>query len=290
MAKSLYETLGVSESASADEIKKAYRKLARKYHPDVNKDKGAEDKFKEINGAYEVLSNHDKKQQYDQVGDNMFGGQNFHDFAQGQSAGGVNLDDILSQMFGAGAGGFGGASFGNAGFEGFGGFSEPDLDLQAQINIDFRTAVLGGKQHISLNSTSFDIKIPEGIKNGQKIRAKGKGKSQNGKQGDLIIKVNVAPDAQYSQNGSTLIKYFDVPLKTALFGGKVQVETLHKNFTLKVPQDTKENQKFRVKDLGILDRKDKTRGDLHLKANIVLPSLDELDDDLKTLMQEKLPS
>ncbi len=289
MAKSLYETLGISESASADEIKKAYRKLARKYHPDVNKDKGAEDKFKEINGAYEVLSNHDKKQQYDQVGDSMFGGQHFHDFAQGQNAG-VNLDDILSQMFGGGASGFSGAGFGNSNFEGFGGFGEPDLDLQAQINIDFRTAVLGGKQHISLNNTSFDIKIPEGIKDGQKIRAKGKGKSLNGKKGDLIIKINVAPDAQYSQNGSTLIKYFDIPLKTAWFGGKVQIETLHKNFTLKIPENTKENQKFRVKDLGILDRKAKTRGDLHLKANIVIPSLSELDDDLKNLMQEKLPS
>jgi curved DNA-binding protein len=106
MAKSLYETLEVSENASADEIKKAYRKLARKYHPDVNKDPKAEEKFKEINAAYEVLSDPQKKQQYDQHGDSMFGGQNFSDFARNQG-GGVDLDEILRQMFGGGAAGFG---------------------------------------------------------------------------------------------------------------------------------------------------------------------------------------
>ncbi len=99
MAKSLYETLEVNENATHDEIKKAYRKLARKYHPDVNKDKGAEEKFKEINAAYEVLSDPEKKQQYDQYGDSMFGGQNFHDFARGQGSS-VDLDEILRQMFG----------------------------------------------------------------------------------------------------------------------------------------------------------------------------------------------
>jgi curved DNA-binding protein len=110
MSKSLYETLEVSPSASESEIKKAYRKLARKYHPDVNKDPSAEDKFKEINAAYEVLSDKEKKAQYDQYGDAMFGGQNFHDFSQSQG-GNVDLDEILRQMFsgGGGSGGSGGA-------------------------------------------------------------------------------------------------------------------------------------------------------------------------------------
>ncbi|MGB9801973.1 MAG: DnaJ domain-containing protein, partial [Arcobacter sp.] len=198
MAKSLYETLEVSDSASSDEIKKAYRKLARKYHPDVNKDKDAEEKFKEINAAYEVLSDKEKKQQYDQHGDSMFGGQNFHDFARGQG-GNVDLDEILRQMFG-GSGGFGGSGFGNQGFGGqsFGGYNEPDLDMSAQITIAFDISILGGKQQVSFNNESFDIKIPEGIRDGQKIRAKGKGKSYNGKRGDLIIKINVAPSPEYT--------------------------------------------------------------------------------------------
>jgi len=176
MAKSLYETLEVSENASSEEIKKAYRKLARKYHPDVNKDIKAEEKFKEINAAYEVLSHPEKKQHYDQYGDSMFGGQNFSDFARSQGRG-VDLDEILRQMFG-GAGGFSGG-FSRNGFGSFG-FDEPDLDTNAQVTIPFDVAILGGKQHISLNNDSFDVKIPEGIESGQKIRAKGKGKFYQG--------------------------------------------------------------------------------------------------------------
>lgn len=285
MAKSLYETLEINEKASADEIKKAYRKLARKYHPDVNKDPQAEEKFKEINAAYEVLSNPEKKQQYDQHGDSMFGGQNFHDFARGQGSN-VDLDEILRQMFGGGGG------FGRSGFSqgGFGGFSEPDLDTNAQITIPFDVAVLGGKQFINLNSDSFDVKIPEGIEDGQKIRAKGKGKSYQGQKGDLILKINVASNPDYERNGDTLIKSFDLPLKTALFGGKVEIKTIHKDITLKVPQNTKQNQRFRVKELGVLNRKVGVRGDLYLKANIVLPKIEDLDEEFVKILEEKLPS
>ena len=288
MAKSLYETLEINENASADEIKKAYRKLARKYHPDVNKDPQAEEKFKEINAAYEVLSNPEKKQQYDQYGDSMFGGQNFHDFARGQGSN-VDLDEILRQMFG-GAGGFSRGGFSQGGFGGFGGFNEPDLDTNAQITIPFDVAVLGGKQFINLNNDSFDVKIPEGIEDGQKIRAKGKGKSYQGKKGDLILKINVSTNPDYERNGDTLTKFFDLPLKTALFGGKIEVKTIHKDITLKVPQNTKQNQKFRVKELGVLNRKTGIKGDLYLKANIVLPKIEDLDEDLVKILEEKLPS
>lgn len=287
MAKSLYETLNVSENASSDEIKKAYRKLARKYHPDVNKDKDAEEKFKEINAAYEVLSDTQKKQQYDQYGDQMFGGQNFHDFARGQGQG-VDLDDILRQMFG-GQGGFGGGNFGQQGFGGFGGYEEPNLDMNAQITIAFDVSVLGGKQHISMNNDAFDIKIPEGINDGQKIRARGKGKSHGSQKGDLIIKVNVAKSPEYERDEDTLIKTFDVPLKTALFGGKIEIKTIHKDITLKIPQDTKQHQKFRVKEMGVLNRKTKTKGNLYLKANIILPKIEELDEDLVEILKDKLP-
>ena len=288
MAKSLYETLEINEKATADEIKKAYRKLARKYHPDVNKDPQAEEKFKEINAAYEVLSNPEKKQQYDQYGDSMFGGQNFHDFARGQGSN-VDLDEILRQMFGGG-GGFGRSGFSQGGFGGFGGFSEPDLDTNAQITVPFDVAVLGGKQFINLNNDSFDVKIPEGIEDGQKIRAKGKGKSYQGQRGDLILKINVATSPDYERNGDTLVKSFDLPLKTALFGGKIEVKTIHKDITLKVPQNTKQNQRFRVKELGVLNRKSGIKGDLYLKANIVLPKIEDLDEDLVKILEEKLPS
>lgn len=298
--KSLYETLELQENATASEIKKAYRKLAKQYHPDINKTKEAEEKFKEINAAYEVLSDEKKKSQYDMHGDNMFGGQNFHDFAQGQGAG-VDLDDILRGMFGGGgaAGGFGGGGFGGAqgfgggspfGNQGFGGYQQPDLDSQAQITIPFDVAILGGKQNVSIQNDSFDIKIPEGIKDGQKIRAKGKGRSHGSQRGDLILKINVATSPEYEREDDDLTKKFDVSLKTALFGGKVEIKTIHKTLTLKVPQNTKQLQTFRVKELGALNSKTKVKGDLYLKANIVLPKLDELDDDLVALLEEKLPN
>jgi curved DNA-binding protein len=218
----------------------------------------------------------------------MFGGQNFHDFARGQGSN-VDLDEILRQMFG-GAGGFSRGGFSQGGFGGFGGFNEPDLDTNAQITIPFDVAVLGGKQFINLNNDSFDVKIPEGIEDGQKIRAKGKGKSYQGKKGDLILKINVSTNPDYERNGDTLTKFFDLPLKTALFGGKIEVKTIHKDITLKVPQNTKQNQRFRVKELGVLNRKTGIKGDLYLKANIVLPKIEDLDEDLVKILEEKLPS
>lgn len=295
MAKSLYDTLELKENATADEIKKAYRKLARKYHPDVNKDPSAEEKFKEINAAYEVLSDPEKKSQYDRFGDNMFGGQNFHDFARGQGGAGIDLDEILRSVF-SGGGGFSSRGFNNTngfrsgGFGGFGGFEEEDLDLEATITIPFSTAILGGKQHVSLNNgTSFDVKIPEGIKDGQKIRVKEKGKKVGSRVGDLIIKINIAQSDEYTRENNDLIKTFDVSLRDALFGGKVEIPTLHKTISLKVPQNTKQGQRFRVKELGVLDKSSGTRGDLYLKANIVLPKIENIDKDLLEMMEAKLP-
>ena len=289
MSKSLYETLGVSENATQSEIKKAYRNLAKKYHPDINKTKEAEEKFKEINAAYEILGDEEKKAQYDQYGDTMFGGQNFHDFARGQGAG-VDINEILRQMFGQGgfgAGGFSGG-FGAGGFGG--GFAQPDLDISATLTIDFETAVKGGKKNISINGETFDIKIPQGVKDGQKIRAKGKGRSAQGfPRGDLIITLNVQESSEYTRDGDDLIKSFDIPLKTALFGGKVEIETLERTITLKVPKNTKQNQKFRVKEMGVLNRKTNQKGSLYLKANIILPKIEDLDPQLVQILEEKLP-
>ena len=291
MSASLYDTLGISQSASADEIKKAYRRLARKYHPDINKDKGAEEKFKEINAAYEILKDDSKRQQYDQHGDSMFGGQNFHDFASGQ--GGADLDEILRSMFGGGMGGgrsgFGG--FNSGGFNGsnFGGFQAPDLDVQAKITIPFNVAISGGKHSISYGGNDFDIKIPAGIKNGEKMRLKGKGKNYQGQKGDLFLSVEVSNSPDYERDEDDLTKNFDIPLKTALFGGKVAVETPYKEVTLKVKENTKNGQKFRVKGYGVINRKSQIKGDLYLKANIILPDVKNLDEDLKEMMKEKLP-
>lgn len=288
MSKSLYETLDVSESASAEEIKKAYRKLARKFHPDINKEESAAEKFKEINAAYEVLSDTDKKAQYDQYGDQMFGGQNFHDFAQGQG-GGVDLDEILRQMFGGGGGGGFSGGFGGAGARGgFGGFGGPDLDMQARITVPFMVSVNGGKHNVSANGQSFDIKIPAGIKSGETMRVRGKGKEYQGQAGDLLIQVEVASSDEYERKGDNLYKTFDVPLKEALFGGKIAIETPEKEVSLKVPQNTKNGQKFRLKGKGVSDRKTALRGDLYLVANVVLPDVDTLDDELKAMIEAKL--
>ncbi len=287
MSKSLYETLEVPSSASEAEVKKAYRKLARQYHPDVNKDPDAEEKFKEINAAYEILSDKQKRSQYDMHGDSMFGGQNFHDFARGQG-GNADLDDILRSMFSQGGGGFGGG-FGGGGFGGGFGQQSMNLDIETKITVPFSISVLGGKHSVSMQGESFDIKIPAGIKNGEKLRVRGKGKDMGGQKGDLYLIITVAQSNDYEREGDDLVKSFDVPLKSALFGGKVSVETLEKEITLKVPQNTKNAQRFRVKDMGVTNRKTNIRGNLYLKANIVLPSVDSLDEEFVKVLQEKLP-
>jgi curved DNA-binding protein len=290
LSKSLYETLDVSENASADEIKKAYRKLARKYHPDINKSPEAEEKFKEINAAYEILSDSSKKQQYDMHGDSMFGGQSFHDFAGG-AGGSADLDEILRNIFGGGgfAGGFGGGGFSNGGFGGFGGYSEPDLDVESRITIAFDTALKGGKHSVSVQGESFDIKIPEGIKNGEKLRVKNKGKSHGGRRGDLYLIVQVAASPEYTRNGDDLTKEIDISLKDALFGSKITVDTPHKEIVMKVPKGIKSGQKLRVKEQGIKNRKTKEMGDLYIKINIILPKIEDLDEELVKIMEEKLP-
>ena len=284
MAKSLYETLGVSENASADEIKKAYRKLARKYHPDINKEPDAQEKFKEINAAYEVLSDPEKKAQYDRFGDQMFGGQNFSDFARSQGAD-VDLEEILRAMFGGG--GFGG--FG-ARTSGFGGYGAPDLDSRIKITVPFSVSILGGKHHVNTpDGESFDIKIPAGIKSGETLRVRGKGRAHGAQRGDLLITVEVAPSGEYERKGYNLYKTIDIPLKFALFGGKIKVQTPEKEVTLKIPSNTRNSQKFRLREKGFPNRKSGKRGDLYLVANIVLPDVESLPEDLRKMCEEKLP-
>ncbi|MBD3795764.1 MAG: J domain-containing protein [Epsilonproteobacteria bacterium] len=281
MAKSLYQTLEISEKASPEEIKKAYRKLARKYHPDVNKDLNAMEKFKEINAAYEILSDPKKKNEYDLYGDQMFGGQHFHDFAKKQGGPDIDLDEILRNIFGGSSKGFN-ESFNTP-------FRSKSLDQKTSITIAFMVAVLGGKHNISVNGESFDIKIPEGIKDGETMRVKGKGNFSDGQRGDLLIDVKVAPSPDYVRDGNDLYKDMNVPLKVALFGGRLDVETLQKTVSIKIPENIKNGQKLRVRGAGTYDRKTTLYGDLYLKANIVLPSINIFDEEFKELLKEKLP-
>lgn len=290
MSESLYETLGVAKGASGDEIKKAYRRLARKYHPDINKDPGAEEKFKEINAAYEILSDDKKRAQYDQYGDSMFGGQNFHDFARGSADMG-DLNDILRNIF---SGGFGGGSRFSGGFSGFGGegfsgFGGMDLDVNAKVTIPFEVAVIGGEHRINLNGESLKIKIPGGINDGEKLRIKGKGKSAGGQRGDLILSVSVAPSDEYERDGDDLYKDVEIPLKTMMFGGKVEISTLKKNVTIKISANSKTGTKIRLKGYGAQNRKTGIFGDLYLKARVKLPDVGALDPKFVEELKQNLP-
>lgn len=285
---SLYETLGVSKNASSDEIKKAYRRLARKYHPDINKEKGAEEKFKEINAAYEILSDEKKRAQYDQYGDSIFGGQSFQDFSRNNN--GFDINDIINDLFNrsqrGGFKGFNSRGFGSdfSGFEDF----EEDLDTNASINIPFETGILGGEYSINHNGENIKIKIPHGIKDGEKLRVRGKGKQRGLKTGDLIIKVNLEKSPIYERDEDDLIRKFDISLKTALFGGKVNIQTPKKEVSFSIPANSKNGQKIRLKGYGIQNRKTKIYGDMYLILNIILPNTDDLDENLITLLKEKL--
>ena len=295
MSNSLYETLGISKDASSDEIKKAYRKLARQYHPDINKDPGTEEKFKEINAAYEILSDETKRKQYDQYGDSMFGGQSFHDFSRENFGGNADFNDILNQLFGnfGGAGrskrGFSG--FSSAGFGGFDGFDQgfgQNLDIRARINISLELAVNGGDYEFRINGEKIKIKIPAGLNSGEKLRARNKGKSAGNHRGDLIITVNIEEDKEYKRDGDDLYKNLDLTLKTALFGDKIDVKTFKKDVSIKIPPNTKNGQKIRLKGYGVKNRKSNIYGDMYLVTNIILPDIEQIDPQLRDMLQSKL--
>lgn len=288
MSKSLYQTLDVSENANQDEIKKSYRRLARKYHPDLNKTKEAEEKFKEINAAYEILSDEEKRRQYDQFGDNMFGGQNFSDFARSHSAS-EDLDDILSSIFGRGGFSqrFSQNSQGFSGFN-FSNFAHEDLDMTTTLNVSVLDTLLGNKKQVSINNETFSLKIPIGVEEGEKIRVRNKGKMGRTGRGDLLLQIHIEEDEIYKREKDDIIQTFDLPLKTALFGGKIEIATWHKTLTLTIPPNTKAMQKFRIKDKGIKNRKTSHVGDLYLQARLILPKTETLSNELKALLEKEL--
>ncbi|PDX32981.1 DnaJ C-terminal domain-containing protein [Helicobacter pylori] len=291
MSKSLYQTLNVSENASQDEIKKSYRRLARQYHPDLNKTKEAEEKFKEINAAYEILSDEEKRRQYDQFGDNMFGGQNFSDFARSRRTS-EDLDDILSSIFGRGgfsqkfsqnSQGFSGFNFSN-----FSNFAPENLDMTVTLNVSVLDTLLGNKKQVSVNNETFSLKIPIGVEEGEKIRVRNKGKTGQMGRGDLLLQIHIEEDEMYRREKDDIIQTFDLPLKTALFGGKIEIATWHKTLTLTIPPNTKAMQKFRIKDKGIKNRKTSHVGDLYLQARLILPKTETLSSELKALLEKEL--
>lgn len=298
-SKSLYEILEVSPSASDDEIKRSYRKLARKYHPDFNKSVEAEEKFKEINSAYEILSKKDRRNQYDKFGDTMFGNQSFSDFSKYQSSHNVNMEDILSSIFG---GNFNN-SFNNKGFKqggfssfGFGGNSfndsfnktmNEDLNIHKKITIPFEMSIVGGKQHVSVNGESFDLKVPAGIKEGEILRVKGKGRKNQYAAGDIFLKIEVDEDDRYTRDEDDIHQKVDIPIKTLIFGGKVDIKTIHKEIKLKIPKDTKNGQNFKVPSLGAVNRKSKEKGNLYIEVVALLPKSESLSEDLKKLIMKE---
>ncbi|MCA9960674.1 MAG: DnaJ C-terminal domain-containing protein [Chloroflexota bacterium] len=309
--KDYYRTLGVAKNADEKEIKKAYRKLARTYHPDKNPgDKSAEEKFKEINEAYEVLSDAEKRQKYDQFGADWdkFSrtGGNPNDFwSQWAQQGGGGRTRTVSpeefeQMFGGGSG-FGGGGFsdffetlfGGMGRQqqsgNFRGFGEQDFARQAQprrqehtLQITLDEAFQGSTRTLTWDDgRSLNAKIPRGVKTGSKIRLSGQGSGG----GDLYLAVEVLPHNQFERDGDNLKVTVDVDLYTAVLGGKVEVPTLDKTVKLTVPAGTDNGKTFRLAGLGMphLRHPDK-RGDLYATIAVTLPR--KLSDQEKALFEQ----
>jgi curved DNA-binding protein len=280
MAKDYYAVLGLDKNAAAEQIKKAYRKLALKYHPDKNPgDKQAEERFKEITEAYAVLSDPEKKQQYDQFGDTGFHqrfsqedifrnvdlGSIFREFGFGGRGG----DDIFSQLFG----GLGGQPFP--------GRSRPrpvkGQDYLMRLTIPFRQAVLGGDRRIDFErdnqSEQLQVRIPPGIDSGQKLRVSGRGgpSPAGGPPGDLLLEINVTPDARFRREGRDLFTTVRVPFSGACLGTTVVVETLEDTKRVKVQPGTQSGSRIRLKGFGVPGRPGQQTGDLYAVIEIAVP-------------------
>jgi len=289
--KDYYKILGVSKNASADEIKKAYRKLAVKYHPDKNpENKEAETRFKEISEAYEVLRDPEKRKKYDQLGSNWnqfqgadAGGFDFSQFGGGRkgksrSYFSGNMDDL----FGDSDSGF--SDFFNAFFGGFGGSSEgfrqqaqqaKGKDLRSELTISLSEAYHGTSRLLNINGQRIKINIKPGAYNGQELRIKGKGgKGRNGgPDGDIYLTINVQPGKNYSINGNDLVMQTDIDLYTAVLGGKININTLSGKLNINIPKGTQNGTKLRVKGKGMpVYGKSEAFGDLFLQLNILIPT------------------
>jgi len=277
--KDYYELLGVKKTATDDEIKKAYRSLAKKYHPDKNKgNKEAEAKFKEISEAYAVLSDKDKRDQYDRLGREAFGPGGANPFAgfdfsqfmgggggagRGRRGGGgrtrstVDFTDIFGDLFGGGGAPGGGGGFG--GFE-----SAQPQAMQAEMTIDFRDAILGTTMAITVSGEPIRVKIPEGIGNGQKIRVSRRNNAP------LEITVHVKPHPLFERRGDDI--HIDLPLTVgeAIRGAEIDVPTIHGSVRMRVPAGTQAGRTIRLSGRGV-KKKNGTAGDQYNRIQIIVP-------------------
>jgi DnaJ-class molecular chaperone len=282
--KDYYDILGVKKTATADEIKKAYRGLAKKFHPDKNKgNKDAENKFKEMSEAYAVLSDQEKREQYDRLGKEAFrSGGGGNPFQGGANPFGAGFD--FSQFTSGGArtrtgrrtaGGAGGFTDIFSDLFGGGGFEQGPArgpDLEAELTIDFRDAILGTTMDLTLNGNRVKVKIPEGMSDGQRIRLRGKGSpgAGGGPAGDLNVLIHIRPHPLFERRGDDI--YIDLPIKVgeAIRGGEVEVPTIHGPVRARIPAGTQGGQTFRIRGKGV-KKKGGTHGDHYYRVEITAP-------------------
>lgn len=264
-----YEVLGVSRDASPSEIKKAYRKLAVKYHPDKNPgDAAAEEKFKEASNAYEVLSDPEKRQIYDQRGHAGVNDMGFHGF--------TNMEDIFSNFGDI----FGRTVFGNFGDvfgdvfhrQGPGRPQAQAVDTRIKMTISFIESVHGTEKRVSVQGKNITIKVPAGIKDGQTLRLQSQGGRAIGdrKSGALLVTISVEPHPDFERDGLDLTTQVTVPFTRAALGGKVRVPTLTRQVSLTLPQGTQPGAQFRLRDQGIVDSAGR-KGDLRVLIQVEIP-------------------
>ncbi|MGN0911684.1 MAG: DnaJ C-terminal domain-containing protein [Alphaproteobacteria bacterium] len=294
MSRNLYDVLGVGKTASEAEIKSAYRKLARKYHPDLNKDdKNAADKFKEISNAYDIIGNAEKRKKYDnneidEDGKPTGFGAGFGGAGSGfngyQSYGGNPFSGFKSGGFNGGAqGGFDFSSiFGDDIFSQFGGAQggfrqrtapQRGSDVSYNMRVDFLDAAKGVEKQISLNGKNINVKIPAGMQSGQTMRLKGLGNIglNGGENGDVLITVNVNEHPYFKADGLNILLDLPISVKEAISGAKITVPTINGKVAVTVPAFSSSGEKLRLKGLGI---KSKTgQGDEIINLQIVLPKV-----------------
>ncbi len=303
--KDYYETLGVSRDASQEEIKKAFRKLARKYHPDHKQEHekaAAEEKFKEINEAYEVLGDKQKREKYDLLGANWkqaagAGAGGFNPFGQGFPGGGygqtyesgpgggsfhfggTGFSDFFEQFFGMGSG-MDGFSHGFPGNRGRSRQATPNLNAEADLLVTLEEAFKGTDKQLTLQRTGEDghatteslhVKVPSGIRDGQKLRLKGKGHpGQAGQRGDLLLNLKFALHPDYRLEGDDLLSTLEIAPWEAALGTRVSLHTLEGTIRLNIPAGTQSGKKLKLKGRG-WKRKDGTRGDHFVTVQLVVP-------------------